>query len=70
MDPIKAALNLLRRLPPEDIETNYQSIVKLKEEIAEELLQQLDFPLKIGYDSNAKKAFIRSDFNSYGDSYR
>lgn len=70
MDPIKSALNLLRRLPPEDIENNYQSITLLREDITDELIQQLDFPLKVGYDSIEKKAFIRSDFNSYGDSYR
>lgn len=70
MDPIKSALNLLRRLPPEDIESNFQSLTLLREDIADELIQQLDFPLKVGYDSIEKKAFIRSDFNSYGDSYR
>lgn len=70
MDPLKSALNLLRRLPPEDIEKNYQYIAALREDIADDLRQQIEFPLKVGYDSVEKKAFILSDFNTNGSSYR
>ena len=70
MDPVQSALNLLRRLPPEDIEDNFQYVAALREDVAEELRQELDFPLKTGYDSVAKKAFIQSDFNTNGSSFR
>ena len=70
MDPIKSALNLFRRLPPEDVESTFHAVTVLREALTDELLQHIDFPLKVGYDKDANKSFIISDFNCNGDSYR
>ena len=70
MDPMKSALNLFRRLPPEEVESTFRSIALLREDLSSELLQHLEFPLKKGYDEESKKEFILSDFNSNGESYR
>lgn len=70
MDPVKSALNLFRRLPPEDVESTFRSITLLREDLTDELLQHIDFPLKVGYDNEAEKSYILSDFNCNGNSYR
>lgn len=70
MDPMKSALNLFRRLPPEEVESTFRSIALLREDLSSELLQHLEFPLTKGYDEESKKEFILSDFNSNGESYR
>ena len=70
MDPVKSALNLFRRLPPEDAESTFRSITLLREDLTDELLQHIDFPLKVGYDNEAEKSYILSDFNCNGNSYR
>lgn len=70
MDPSIAALNLFRRLPPEEVEQTFYSVARLREDLADNLLQHIDFPLKMGYDAEADKAFIQSDFNNCDNSYR
>lgn len=70
MNPSAAALNLVRRLPPEEVEQTYYSLICLREDLADTLLNHMDFPFKTGYDSDADKAFIQSDFNNCDSSYR
>ena len=70
MDPFEAAMNLLRRLPPEDIESSFKSISVLREDLSETLLQHIDFPLRVGHDPEVDKPFILSDFNTFEESYR
>lgn len=70
MDPLKSALNLFRRLPPEEVESTFHSIALLREDLAPELLQHMEFPLRKGVDPTTKREFILSDFNSNGESYR
>ena len=70
MDPVKSALNLFRRLPPEEVESTFHSIALLREDLADVLLQHVDFPLRTGFDEEAGKPFILSDFNICDNSYR
>ena len=67
---MKSALNLMRRLPPEEMESTFRTIATLRSDLAEDLLQNIDFPLAKGYDEESQKEFILSDFNSNGESYR
>ena len=70
MDPVKSALNLFRRLPPEEVESTFHSIALLREDLADVLLHHVDFPLRTGFDEEADKPFIQSDFNNCDNSYR
>ena len=67
---MKSALNLFRRLPPEEAESTFRTVASLRGDLAEDLLQQVDFPLAKGFDRESNKAFILCDYNSNGESYR
>ena len=67
---MKSALNLFRRLPPEETDSTFRTISTLRGDLAEDLLQNVDFPLTKGFDRESNKGFILCDFNSNGESYR
>jgi len=69
-DPIDYALDLMRRLPPSQIETNLAGLIDLVPNLVEDLLSAVDQPLKIAYDSETKKDYLLCDYNRDGDSYR
>ena len=48
-DKLDCALDLLRRLPPQNIEENVSNIVNLAPSIYEALLSSVDQPLKVSY---------------------
>lgn len=66
---LDCALDLLRRLPPQNIEENVSNLVNLAPSIYEALLSSVDQPLKIAVD-NENNNYLLCDYNRDGDSYR
>ena len=67
---LDCALDLLRRLPPQEIEKNLHHLIDLVPELCEDLLSSVDQPLKIARDQMVGKDFLLCDYNRFGDSYR
>jgi len=64
------ALDLLRRVPVDRMEASISSIIDIAPHITEDLLGQVDQPLKIAHDRYAKRDFLLCDYNRDGNSYR
>ncbi|XP_059057726.1 F-actin-capping protein subunit beta [Achroia grisella] len=64
------ALDLMRRLPPQQIEKNLTDLIDLVPSLCEDLLSSVDQPLKIAQDRNTGKDYLLCDYNRDGDSYR
>ncbi|BES94064.1 capping protein [Nesidiocoris tenuis] len=64
------ALDLMRRLPPQEIEKNLSDLIDLVPTLCEDLLSSVDQPLKIARDHEAGKDYLLCDYNRDGDSYR
>jgi len=64
------ALDLMRRLPPQNIEKNLSDLIDLVPNLCEDLLSAVDQPLKIARDRETGKDFLLCDYNRDGDSYR
>jgi capping protein beta len=69
-DKLDSALDLMRRLPPTQIEDNLAGLLDLAPDLVEDLLSAVDQPLKIAFDSSAKRDYLLCDYNRDGDSYR
>jgi len=69
-DPLDCALDLMRRLPPSQIEDNLAGLIDLVPDLCEHLLSAVDQPLKIAHDVSAQKDYLLCDYNRDGDSYR
>lgn len=67
---ITSALNLMRRMPPAQIENNLSGLLTLIPEDTDELLQRIDQPLQVRKDPKTGKSFVLCDYNRDGDSYR
>eukprot|EP01064_Diplonema_japonicum_P028907 TRINITY_DN4545_c0_g1_i1.p1 TRINITY_DN4545_c0_g1~~TRINITY_DN4545_c0_g1_i1.p1 ORF type:complete len:512 (+),score=109.27 TRINITY_DN4545_c0_g1_i1:75-1538(+) len=69
---LKAALDLVRRMPPARQTKTLASILTLvpKDDFAEELLADVDQPLKIRTCKETGKEFIICEFNRDADSFR
>ncbi|KAL7541410.1 hypothetical protein ACHAXR_010907 [Thalassiosira sp. AJA248-18] len=70
---IKSCIDILRRTDPRDTEKNLTGLAKLisNEDIADELYQRVDTPLKVGEDSDADgRKFLLCEHNRDGDSHR
>ncbi|XP_038060945.1 F-actin-capping protein subunit beta-like isoform X2 [Patiria miniata] len=67
---LDCALDLMRRLPPQEIEKNLSDLIDLVPDLCEDLLSSVDQPLKIARDSSAGKDYLLCDYNRDGDSYR
>jgi capping protein beta len=67
---LDCALDLMRRLPPQEIEKNLSSLIELVPDLCEDLLSSVDQPLKIARDSETGKDYLLCDYNRDGDSYR
>ncbi|KAL7424164.1 F-actin-capping protein subunit beta [Cryptotrichosporon argae] len=65
-----ALLDLLRRLPPTAVEANVDSLCDLAPEYADDLLGNVDQPLKVLRDDEAGREFLGCDYNRDGDSFR
>ncbi|PNF36279.1 F-actin-capping protein subunit beta [Cryptotermes secundus] len=64
------ALDLMRRLPPQQIEKNLSDLIDLVPSLCEDLLSSVDQPLKIARDRDMGKDYLLCDYNRDGDSYR
>lgn len=64
------ALDLMRRMPPQTIERDLQSLIDLVPELTDSLLNAIDQPLKIARDKSIGKDYLLCDYNRDGDSYR
>jgi capping protein beta len=69
-DQLDCALDLMRRLPPSQIEDNLAGLIDLVPELTEQLLSAVDQPLKIAHDPVSKRDYLLCDYNRDGDSYR
>jgi capping protein beta len=77
-EKILACLNILKRLPPTNIQKNADALATLIPDYAEELYQRIDKPLgkiifsypDLGTDTKNGNLFITSEFNRDGDSFR
>ncbi|XP_018495250.1 F-actin-capping protein subunit beta isoforms 1 and 2 [Galendromus occidentalis] len=67
---LDAALDLMRRLPPERIDTSLGELVDLVPDLCEDLLSSIDQPLKVARDNLVGKEYLICDYNRDGDSYR
>ncbi|KAK6477638.1 F-actin-capping protein subunit beta [Huso huso] len=67
---LDCALDLMRRLPPQQIEKNLSDLIDLVPSLCEDLLSSVDQPLKIARDKIVGKDYLLCDYNRDGDSYR
>jgi len=67
---LDCALDLMRRLPPQQIEKNLSNLIDLIPSLCEDLLSSVDQPLKIARDKHVGKDYLLCDYNRDGDSYR
>ncbi|CAH1772825.1 unnamed protein product, partial [Owenia fusiformis] len=67
---LDCALDLMRRLPPQQIEQNLSDLIDLVPSLCEDLLSSVDQPLKIARDRTVGKDYLLCDYNRDGDSYR
>jgi len=67
---LDCALDLMRRLPPRDIEENLAGLIDLLPDNIEDLLSSVDQPLKIATCKQTGKDYLLCDYNRDGDSYR
>ncbi|KAM9991430.1 hypothetical protein ACTFIZ_004814 [Dictyostelium cf. discoideum] len=67
---LSCCLDLMRRLPPSQIEDNLAGLLDLVPDLTEDLLSSIDQPLKVAYDAVSKKDYLLCDYNRDADSYR
>jgi len=67
---LDCALDLMRRLPPQQIEKNLSQLIDLVPELCEDLLSSVDQPLKFAKCKESGKDYLLCDYNRDGDSYR
>lgn len=67
---LDCALDLMRRLPPQEIEKNLSNLIDLVPELCEDLLSSVDQPLKIARDREQGKDYLLCEYNRDADSYR
>eukprot|EP00163_Fabomonas_tropica_P033695 TRINITY_DN8977_c0_g1_i1.p1 TRINITY_DN8977_c0_g1~~TRINITY_DN8977_c0_g1_i1.p1 ORF type:complete len:140 (-),score=25.54 TRINITY_DN8977_c0_g1_i1:986-1405(-) len=67
---LNCALDLMRRLPPTDVQDNLAGLVDLVPDLTEDLLSSVDQPLEINICAQTGREYLACDFNRDGDSYR
>ncbi|GAA6052130.1 hypothetical protein JCM3770_001235 [Rhodotorula araucariae] len=68
-DPLTAALDLLRRLPPQTVDAHLDTLARIAPDLADDLLATVDQPLKVLVDASSRD-YLVCDYNRDGDSYR
>ena len=63
-------MDLLRHVPPKDVEDRMFDIMAINEDLTDDLLTTVDVPLKLEEDTETHQNFIKCDYNRDGDSYR
>jgi len=69
-DPLDSMLDLMRRLPPTQIEENVSALVDICPDYADDLLGSVDQPLKVKTDAATGKEYLTCDYNRDGESHR
>jgi len=69
-DLVDSMLDLMRRLPPTQVEENVSALVEICPDYADDLLGSVDQPLKLRTDRATGKEYLACDYNRDGDSYR
>lgn len=69
-DLVDSMLDLLRRLPPTQIENNVSALVQICPDYADDLLGSVDQPLKLRVDKATGREYLACDYNRDGESYR
>eukprot|EP01097_Dermamoeba_algensis_P000871 TRINITY_DN1321_c0_g1_i1.p1 TRINITY_DN1321_c0_g1~~TRINITY_DN1321_c0_g1_i1.p1 ORF type:complete len:290 (-),score=90.76 TRINITY_DN1321_c0_g1_i1:94-903(-) len=69
-EQLDCALDLMRRMPPPQIEDNLANLLDLVPDLTERLLSSVDQPLKVAHDKASGKDYLLCDYNRDGDSYR
>ena len=67
---LDCALDLMRRLPPKDVEKNLSDLIDLVPDLCEDLLSSVDQPLKVAKDPENGREYLLCDYNRDGDSFR
>ena len=67
---IACALNIMRRMPPSNIEDNLSGFLNIIPDATDELLQRVDQPLEVATDPSNGRKYLLCDYNRDGDSYR
>lgn len=57
-DSLSSCLDLMRRLPPQNVEENLDLLVSIVPELAEDLLASVDQPLKVQTDSSGRQYLV------------
>lgn len=69
-DLVDSMLDLMRRLPPTNVEDNVNTLIALCPDYADDLLGSVDQPLKVLLDRATGKEYLACDYNRDGESYR
>ncbi|PAV16153.1 F-actin capping beta subunit [Pyrrhoderma noxium] len=69
-DLLDSMLDLMRRLPPTNVEENVNALVNICPEYADELLGSVDQPLQLKIDHATGREYLACDYNRDGESYR
>lgn len=67
---LDSMLDLMRRLPPTNVEENVSALVSICPEYADDLLGSVDQPLRVMVDRESGREYLGCDYNRDGDSYR
>jgi len=65
-----AALNLLQRLPPKDLESDLEALIGIAPDLEQGLAPYVTRPLKVKEDLKANRYFIASEYNCDAGSHR
>lgn len=69
-DVIMSCLNLMRRMPPDNVQKDLCGLLNLAPFATEEILQRVDQPLQEAVDPANGRKYLLCDYNRDGDSYR
>jgi capping protein beta len=67
---LDCALDLMRRLPPQNVEENLHGLIDLVPALCEDLLSSIDQPLKMAKCASTGKDYLLCDYNRDEDSHR
>lgn len=70
MTTLQSTFQLIRVLPPQELEKVLYGISLLLQDSSEDILQRVDRPLQILFDIISQKHFLCSDYNKDCDAYR
>ncbi|EIN03688.1 F-actin capping protein beta subunit [Punctularia strigosozonata HHB-11173 SS5] len=69
-DLVDSMLDLMRRLPPTNVQENVAKLVRICPDYADDLLGSVDQPLTLKTDRATGKEYLACDYNRDGESYR